>query len=303
MSITDRQEALLGASRTDTSAILKNKVGTFWQFDLFYWQFDIAILEVTKQSSLLLDQGSSIIYTEMDICYGLLKLILRIYISVCIRRVKVVGQENLVPGPKILVANHPNATDGFVLPFILPEKLHFLIQANMFSLPIIGFMLRKSGQIPMIKGQGRAALKTALERLSEGKTVVIFPEGKLNHGKKLHRAGAGAALLAKKSGALMVPIGFYVPPQDKLILKGKVQNRKTLGHWQVRGCCYVNVGKPWSVTKIAEDDLSQRKLRTITNRLMTQIADLVQVASEEAKRGKGKSSSSLAPTSPPYSGH
>jgi 1-acyl-sn-glycerol-3-phosphate acyltransferase len=288
------------------STISENKDGTFWQFDIFYWQFDMAIVMVTKHTFLRQDECGSIIKqvwnTNMNIYYYLLKLILRIYVTVCIHSVKVFGQENLIPGPKIVVANHPNATDGFVLPFILPEKLHFLIQANMFSLPVIGFLLKKSGQIPVVKSQGRAALETALERLSKGNTVVIFPEGKLNHGKKFHRAGSGAALLAKKSGAPIVPIGFYVPAQDTIILKGKIQNRNTFANWQVSGCCYVNVGKPWSITITAEDDLSQFKLRTITNRMMAQIVDLVQQSIDEANRDKGKSSSSLVTTSPPSSG-
>ena len=87
----------------------------------------------------------------MDIWYGLLKLIFRIYALVCVRKVRVIGRENLIPGPKILVANHPNVTDSCVLPFIMSERLYFLVQANMLDLPVIGFILRKSGQIPVDK--------------------------------------------------------------------------------------------------------------------------------------------------------
>jgi 1-acyl-sn-glycerol-3-phosphate acyltransferase len=48
--------------------------------------------------------------------------------------VKVDGRENLPPGPKIIVGNHPHVTDSFVLPFIVPEKIHFFIQEETFTL-------------------------------------------------------------------------------------------------------------------------------------------------------------------------
>ena len=65
----------------------------------------------------------------MDIWYALIKVIFGLYRLFFIRRVKVCGLEKLPSGPKILVANHPNMTDAFVMPFIFSEKLTFLIQS------------------------------------------------------------------------------------------------------------------------------------------------------------------------------
>ena len=211
----------------------------------------------------------------MNIWYVLIKIIFRIYILIFIRKIKVTGWENLIDGAKIVVANHPNMTDSCVLPFIFSEDPIFLIQAETFSVPIIGFLLRKSGHIPVVKGQGRIALDTALKRLSLGNTVVIFPEGRLNHGEGLSRAGSGAAVLAKRSGAPILPIGFYVSPNDTLILKGKIQNRKTFARWQVRGNCHVNIGPPWQITKSNGENIPRLKLRAITKWMMAQIAELV----------------------------
>jgi len=45
-------------------------------------------------------------------------------------------------------------------------------------------------QIPVTIGQGKEALRIARERLAMGNTVVIFPEGHLNHGE--HYAGPAA---------------------------------------------------------------------------------------------------------------
>lgn len=211
----------------------------------------------------------------MNFWYSLIKFIFRIYILICIPKIRVTGHKNLIKGPKIVVANHPNMTDSCVLPFIFHEKLTFLIQASTFSVPIIGFLLRKSGQIPVIKGQGKQALNIALEHLSNGQTIVIFPEGRLNHGKGLFRAGSGAAVLAKNSGAPILPIGFYVSPNDTVIVRGKIQNRKTFANWQVKGCCHVHIGRPWHVEEINRSKINHLRLRKITNRMMVQIAELV----------------------------
>jgi 1-acyl-sn-glycerol-3-phosphate acyltransferase len=111
---------------------------------------------------------------------------------------------------------------------------------------------------------------------------MIFPEGKLNHGKGLHLAGSGVAVLAKKSKAPVIPIGFYVPPDDIAVIRQRVNGRETFGCWQVRGRCYVCVGKPWYAAKTLDEkpDLS---LRQITGQIMAQVAELVQQAHNEAK--------------------
>jgi len=50
------------------------------------------------------------------------------------RRFQVNGAENIISGPKIVVANHNYATDAFVVPFIFPEKLNFFVQSELFTL-------------------------------------------------------------------------------------------------------------------------------------------------------------------------
>jgi hypothetical protein len=83
-------------------------------------------------------------------------------------------------------------------------------------------------------------------------------------------------MLAKRSGAPIIPIGFYVSPKDTLIIKGKIHGRSTFAHWQVRGCCHVNIGKPWKVTELHLQALPGLRLREITDQIMAQIEVLVQ---------------------------
>ena len=222
----------------------------------------------------------------MDFWYKALIAIVGTYKTIFIRSVKVIGQENIPPGPKIIVANHPNVTDGFVLPFIVREKLHFLIQADTFTLPILGRLLELADQIPVTVGQGREALNTAIDRLAQGHSVVIFPEGRLNNAKSFHRAGAGASLLAMESGAPVVPLGFYVPDKYARPMRGHLHGRETAGRWQFGGSCFVQIGEPWQPL-VDEVDRGYRTLRVYTQQMMAQIMDLVEQAKAEANKYGG----------------
>jgi len=215
--------------------------------------------------------------------YEVSKFILQCYTCIFIKSIRVVGRENLIPGPKIIAANHANFTDCFVLPCITLEKLHFLIQSNTFNLPILHTLLSKTGQIPVERGRGSTALKTAQDLLAEGKTVVIFPEGKFNHGEGLHRGRSGAAVLAMKSGAPITPVGFYVPPENTKTLKRRVIEKVVKANWQIRGRCYVFIGKPFRVPPTQDKDLNTADIRKLTNFIMTRIEILIKNAKEEDK--------------------
>ena len=100
--------------------------------------------------------------------YHIANSIVMIYINHFIDNIQVSGKENIPVGPKIIVANHPNATDGLMLPSVFPEKLHFMIQASVFETPFIGRLLAYAEQIPVVSGNGRQALSLARVKLANG---------------------------------------------------------------------------------------------------------------------------------------
>jgi 1-acyl-sn-glycerol-3-phosphate acyltransferase len=214
----------------------------------------------------------------MDMWYALCKSVLRGYLAMFMNSVQVEGKENLPPGPKIIVANHPHASDAFVLPFIIPEKVHFLIQAETFHLPVIGKVLTLADQIPVVIGRGQDALTAAREKLMLGHAVAIFPEGRMSGSKDVRRAGAGAAMLALEAGVPLVPIGFYVPPEFIKTIRGHFHDRDTVGWWQFGGRTVVRIGEPWQPSIFAASDRNYRVLREMTDKLMGRIQELVQQA-------------------------
>ena len=220
----------------------------------------------------------------MDVWYTTAKAIVRTYLTLFVDKIHIAGQREIPPGPKIIVANHTNVTDAFIVPFLIKEKVHFLIQAETFTLPVIGRLLALADQIPVFVGQGRAALDASLERLALGHAVAIFPEGHLNDGKNFHRAGAGAAILALESGVPVVPLGFFVPDEHARPIKGYFHNRNTLGRWQFGGGCFVEVGEPWRISTAVTDKINYREIRRITENIMARVSVLVQQAQDEARQ-------------------
>jgi 1-acyl-sn-glycerol-3-phosphate acyltransferase len=213
-----------------------------------------------------------------DLCYGLICALLRAYTSFFIRRVHVEGLEDLPSGPKILAPNHAHVTDGFVLPIVLHERLRFLMQAEVFSLPVIGRLLRRAGQIPVCFGHGQEALVAARECLQHGDTVVVFPEGRLNFGRATRRAGAGVILLALEANLPVIPIGIFTPRRNVRLIASHLHQRPTLGGWQFGGETFVRLGKPWLPECPEAIPLAYRRLRELTSQLMLQIDRLVQQA-------------------------
>ena len=218
----------------------------------------------------------------MDTWYQLAKNIVSTYTAAFMRSIEVVGTENLFDGPKIIAANHANATDSFMLPMIIKEKLHFLVQAESFSVPILGHLLNRADQIPVARRKEFEALKIAAKRLAQGNNVVIFPEGKLNHGKDFHRPRVGVILLSILSKVPITPIGFYVPSENTRTFYGRFHNRKAIARWQYRGKCFMGIGKPYTLKNVGID-ADNHTLRKLSIQLMEKIGDLVEQASNSAQ--------------------
>jgi 1-acyl-sn-glycerol-3-phosphate acyltransferase len=215
---------------------------------------------------------------EMDVYYGATKLILKVYQLVFFQTSQVNGEVPRHPGPKIIAANHANATDGFFLPFVFREKLHFFVQGDIFSVPFFGWLLAKSEQIPVWPDQKRAALDRARDLLAAGKTVAIFPEGKLNPDSQPIKAFTGAVRLSLMSGAAIIPIGFHVP---RLHLRGRTiqkNGKPSLGFWQTGGRCYIRVGSPWLPVDETRGKVDDTVLSELTVHLMERIKSLVDLA-------------------------
>ena len=206
------------------------------------------------------------------------RFILKSYFTVLNRTYDVRGHTSLPKGPKIIAMNHTQGCDPFYLPFVLEDTPHFLIQDGLFRLPVIGALLKETGQIPVHRGTERAnaAKEQACALLRQGKTIVIFPEGKeVPVGQRIP-AKSGTVRMSLETGAPIIPLGLYVPPQFLTSLKFHWQGSPRSGAWQFSGTSYMRFGTAWRPS-------SQSHIRTQTEELMNRIYLLVTEAERETQ--------------------
>lgn len=121
--------------------------------------------------------------------------------------VRVYGQENVPKeGPVILAPNHLSYLDPPVIGWKLGRYCWPMGKKDLFKNPILAAFFRKVGVICVDPdGPVRATIKTMLEQLGKGRAVLIFPEGTRTRGP-LGKGEPGVALIARKSGAPIVPV-------------------------------------------------------------------------------------------------
>jgi len=143
-------------------------------------------------------------------------------------RVKIIGLDNVPKeGAAILCANHVGEMDMFFIGYKVKRLVRYMAKSELFKIPILSPLIKFLGAFPVKRGKADVeAIKTALRLLDEGHIVGIFPEGtRLKNKKgKTVKAKPGAALLAQKSGAPILPVaveGKYRPFSKIKIVFGK----------------------------------------------------------------------------------
>jgi len=129
------------------------------------------------------------------------------------------GQEHLPRERGFVVAgNHLSHADPFTCAHFLHEAgfpPRFLAKEEIFSVPVGGWIARGARQIPVYRGSSDAsrAYSAAVQAVSDGGVVVIYPEGTLTRDPDLWpMAGkTGAARVALVTGCPVVPLAQWGP--------------------------------------------------------------------------------------------
>ncbi len=122
-------------------------------------------------------------------------------------RLEVVGAERVpLEGPLIVAPNHMSLLDPPLIGCACPRELRYLAKAELFRYGLFTKLIRRLGAYPVERGTADVgAIKTALQVLSEGRALIIFIEGTRGDGTRLLPPTAGVTLLARQSGAPVVP--------------------------------------------------------------------------------------------------
>ncbi len=125
----------------------------------------------------------------------------------------VVGSEYLPSkGPAIVVANHASYLDGLLLYSLLPVEPRFVVWAQHYEAPVLGWVYRHLDAIPVdgwregVPPIGQDAYRAACRHLQSGGVLAVFPEGGRTPDGRFLRWRPGAARLALTTGAPLVPL-------------------------------------------------------------------------------------------------
>jgi len=188
-------------------------------------------------------------------------------------------------GPKIFVANHPSATDPFLIHLVSSQPMSVLISANAFAVPVFGFFLRKMKQIPVTHGEGSLAMENAHRLLKAGGSVTIFPEGDFSPQEGgLRPPRTGAARLALSTGAPIIPVGIHLPRERSTRIRSNISGRPTVGYWYLRGPYQITVGQPMKFEGNAED---RDHVHKVSLTIMERIRLLAQESEKRMARQQG----------------
>lgn len=172
--------------------------------------------------------------------YAFIRLWATIFLRLYFRKTIVYGSEKVpANGPLIVASNHPSAfLEAAMLSTVLKRPIHFMVRGDMFH-PRFKFLFKWTKQIPIYRKKdgianlrkNAASFEYTYKILSEGESVLIFPEAKTTLEKKMRPIQRGTAHLAfgtlpflAKDGQLYiqpVAVNFTEPrvPGTDLVIK------------------------------------------------------------------------------------
>jgi len=137
-----------------------------------------------------------------------------------------------------------------MLPLVMPRKPAVLAMAELWRMPGVSLVMRAYGPlaIPLRRGTvDTTAFRRSLAALRDGRLLIVFPEGGISPDGRLRPFHRGAALLAARTGAPLVPVAI-VGTNEALPLDRTVPRL-----WRI----VVRIGEPITVAGDTPEDLDR----------------------------------------------
>ena len=180
-------------------------------------------------------------------------------------------------GAFVFAPNHYSEIDPVVMGVVawkLGRLPRFLAKASVFTIPVIGPVLRKSGQIPVQRGgsvRGSEPVKAAQRLADQGQMVVVYPEGSLTRDPDLWpmRGKTGAVRIALEQGIPIVPAAHWGTQHlmERYSKKIHLFPRKTIT---------VKIGDPVDLSRFRGRSLDMATLNEATAVVMVAITALLE---------------------------
>lgn len=151
-------------------------------------------------------------------------------------KVEYEGLENLDrKGGFIIAPNHVVGFDPAFIAMASERAFHYIAKYEIFQNPIVNKLATHMNAFPIVRGKGdMTAVHYAIELIRRGEVLCIFPEGTRSPDGAPKRAKSGVGLIARETGADVIPTAIYVEDKNKkgsrVIVKfGKAIKNSELG--------------------------------------------------------------------------
>ena len=142
----------------------------------------------------------------MKIQYRIVRFFIFLILKI-LYRISYEGLENVpAEGGIIVAANHASLIDPPALGVVILREITYLAKKELFPVPVIRQLLKLSNSIPIDRGgYSKRTLKLVVERLKEGKALVIFPEGTRTKTGEFGRPRKGIGMVAVTADVPVIP--------------------------------------------------------------------------------------------------
>ena len=194
--------------------------------------------------------------------YYLVKFVVKVFFKI-LYSLHYEGKENIPKDTTVIYAcNHRSNADPPLLGAGARGKFAFMAKEELFKNKLFAWLIRSLGAFPVARGKGdTGVIDTAVERLNNNRSLMIFPEGTRSEDGKVGKGHTGAALIAVKADKPIIPVGICYGEKLKF-----------------RAPLTVKFGKPIYPEDYCEisDNPNPRQLVKLKNRYMADIKLLVE---------------------------
>lgn len=182
-------------------------------------------------------------------------------------------------GAFVLAPNHYSEFDPLVVAaavWRLGRAPRFMTKESLFRVPVLGWLLHKTGMVPVARGASAVAAKHTLQQsrklVENGQGVIVYPEGTLTRDPELWpmRGKTGAVRLALSGDMPLIPVAQWGTQN----VMGRYQ--KGLSFWPPRKPVQVLFGDPVDLSDLKSRANEPSALNEATGRLMNAITVLLE---------------------------
>ena len=168
----------------------------------------------------------------------------------CGVRYRIIGAERIPESPAVILSNHQSSWET-ILFYILVYPVSPILKKELLNIPFWGWALRLQQPIAIDRSKpreaGKSLLTQGIERIKQGNSVIVFPEGTRRDVGAIRRFSRGGAKLAIAAGVPIIPVahnaGHCWPPRQFVKRPGLVS---------------VIIGEPIPLSEHSADSLTKQ---------------------------------------------